>query len=150
MALYDNETQDKILNRMLARVNDSYDKREGAIIYDSTAPASVEFQNAYISIDAAIDETFADTASREYLIRRCSERGIVPKAASCAIVTASFKPITVELEIGTRFSHEVFNYSIVNKVDHGVYQLQCETLKSLKKQQKRLMKSLNFGAGDQT
>lgn len=130
MSLYENETQDKILSRMLARVPDKFDKREGSIIYDSTAPASVEFQNAYISIDAAIDETFADTNSRENLIRRCAERGLKPKLASYAVVTGSFKPISLEIEIGTRFSHEDFNYTVLKKTGNGLYTLQCETIGS--------------------
>ncbi|MBQ9737908.1 MAG: baseplate J/gp47 family protein [Alphaproteobacteria bacterium] len=130
MSLYENETQDKILSRMLARVPAKFDKREGSIIYDSTAPASVEFQNAYISIDAAIDETFADTASRENLKRRCAERGLKPKPASYAIVTGSFKPTTIDLPIGTRFSHEDFNYAITKRLGNGLYYLQCETLGS--------------------
>lgn len=130
MGLYESETQEKIKNRMLGRVSSNFDKREGAIIYDAITPASVELQNAYINIDVAIDETYADTASREYLIKRCNERGITPKPASYAIVKASFTPITLEIPVGTRFSHDDYNYIITEKVSNGIYLLQCETIGS--------------------
>lgn len=126
--MYESETQEKIHNRMLARVPAKFDKREGSIIYDSTAPASVEFQNSYISLDGALDESFADTASRANLIRRCAERGISPKPASYLIAKGVFEPANLEIPIGNRFSLDDYNYTVVKKVEDGVYQLQCETI----------------------
>lgn len=129
--MYEAETHEKILTRMLARVSGKYDKREGSIIYDATAPASVELQNFFIELDYVLSEVFADTASREYLIKRCAERGITPKPASYAIVTGSFTPITLEIPIGTRFSHGDYNYTVTKKIENGLYYLQCETMGSL-------------------
>lgn len=126
--MYDSETHEKILARMLARVPAKFDKREGSIIYDANAPASVELQNFYIALDAVLSEVFADTASREYLIKRAGERGIKPKPASCAIVTGKFTPTTLEVPIGTRFSHDDYNYVITEKIESGLYYLQCETI----------------------
>ena len=119
--MYEAETQELILARMLARVSSKYDKREGSIIYDATAPASVEFQNFFIELDTVLSEVFADTASREYLIKRCAERGITPKPASYAVVKASFAPVTLEIPLGTRFSHEDYNYIVVKKIEDGIY-----------------------------
>ena len=42
--MYENVTYEDILQRMLDRVPDSMDKREGSIIYDALAPAAVELQ----------------------------------------------------------------------------------------------------------
>lgn len=128
MARYDSETQEKILTRMLARVPAKFDKREGSIIYDANAPASVELQNFYIALDDVLSEVFADTASREYLIKRAAERGVVPKAASYATVTGSFTPVAVEIPVGARFSHGDYNYIVTEKIKNGLYYLQCETI----------------------
>lgn len=128
--MYEAETQELILTRMLSRVGSKYDKREGSIIYDATAPASVEFQNFFIELDTVLSEVFADTASREYLIKRCRERGIEPKPASYAVVKGSFVPATLEVPVGTRFSHEDYNYVVIKKVEDGIYNLQCETIGS--------------------
>lgn len=128
--MFEANTQELILRRMLERVPAKFDKREGSIIYDATAPASVEFQNFYIQLDVVLSEVFADTASREYLIKRCAERGITPKPASYAIVKGSFTPTTIEIPIGTRFSHEDYNYIVTEKIENGLYYLQCETIGS--------------------
>ncbi len=126
--MYDSETQELILSRMLARIPAKFDKREGSIIYDANAPASVELQNFYIALDSVLSEVFADTASREYLIKRAAERGVTPKPAGYAIVTGEFTPTTLDVSIGTRFSHDDYNYVVTEKIGAGRYYLQCETV----------------------
>lgn len=125
--MYESVTQGEILQRMLAMVNVKFDKREGSIIFDALAPASVELQNMYIALDSVLNESFADTASREYLIRRCAERGIKPKDPSPATVKGQFTPATIDV-LGKRFSHEDFNYIVTEKISDGLYYLQCETI----------------------
>ena len=126
--MYEGSVANVILERMLARIDARYDKREGSIIWDALAPAAVELQNFYIMLAAVLDEVFADTATRTYLIKRCAERGITPKPSSYAIVQGEFTPNDVEVPIGERFSHEDYNYTVTEKISDGVYKLQCEKL----------------------
>lgn len=128
--MYETETFETILRRMLARIASKFDKREGSMIYDPLAASSAEFQNLYIALDTVLNEVFADTASREYLIKHCAERGISPKSASYAVVQGVFTPDTVGIPIGSRFSHDDYNYTVIERVDYGVYKLQCETIGS--------------------
>lgn len=128
--MYGDITQETILNRMLDRVGARFDKREGAIIWDSTAAASVEFKNFYITLQSVLNEVFPDTATREYLIKHCADKGITPKPASYAIVTGQFTPTNLEIPIGARFSHEDLNYKVTEKIGDGLYYLQCETVGS--------------------
>lgn len=107
---------------MLEKIPSSIDKREGSIIYDALAPCAVELGLMYIELDIILKETFADTATREYLIRRASERGIIPKEATKAVLSAEFD---VNVEIGARFSLGDLNYVVIENED--VYQLECET-----------------------
>lgn len=130
MSLYESETQDKILKRMNERIPAKYDKREGSLIHYANAPASVELQNAYISMDVGLNNSFADTADREHLILLCAERGIKPKAASYPVVAGTFTPLMCELVMGTRFSCEDYNYTVIEKQENGRYLLQCETIGS--------------------
>lgn len=125
--MYENVTYEDILQRMLDRVPDSMDKREGSIIYDALAPAAVELQLMYIEFDIILQETFADTASREYLIRRAAERGIIPIAATHAILKGEFTPSTLNIPIGARFSCGILNYAVTEKISDGAYKLECET-----------------------
>ncbi len=56
--MYENITYEVILQRMLDRVPNNIDKREGSIIYNALAPAAVELQNMYIEFDAILNEAF--------------------------------------------------------------------------------------------
>ena len=125
--MYENVTYEEILQRMLDKVPNNIDKREGAIIYDALASAAVELQNAYIAIDTFLNETFADTASREYLIKRANERGITPEPATNAILKGVFTPTTVDA-LGKRFNCGELNYIAIEKITDGEYQMQCETV----------------------
>lgn len=126
--MYENVTYETILQRMLDRIPDSMDKREGSIIFDALAPAAVELQLMYIEFDIILQETFADTASREYLIRRAAERGITPEPATYAILKGEFTPTSLAIPIGSRFSLGELNYQVTEKIADGEYKLQCEEL----------------------
>lgn len=122
--MYENMTYERILKRMLDRVPDDLDKREGSVVYNAIAPAAVELQNLYIELDWMIDQFFADTAVREYLVRRAAERGIKPKAATKAVLKAVFNK---DVAIGSRFSLGQLNYRAMEKISDGVFRMECET-----------------------
>ena len=124
--MYENITYEDILQRMLDRVPNNMDKREGSVIYDALAPAAVELQLMYIELDVIMNESFADTASREYLVRRANERGITPEPATNAILKGVFTPTTVDV-LGKRFNCDELNYIAIEKITDGEYQMQCET-----------------------
>lgn len=126
--MYESVTYEEILQRMLDRVSTQMDKREGSIIYDALAPAAVELQLMYIEFDIILKETFGDTASREYLIRRAAERGIKPDAATYALLKGEFAPTSITIPIGSRFSLNDLNYYVKSKISDGFYQMECETL----------------------
>ena len=88
--MYEDKTYEAILQEKLARVASSLDKREGSIIFDALAPNSLESAMIYVALDTVLNETFADTASRDYLIMRCAERGITPLPATCAVGIGEF------------------------------------------------------------
>lgn len=126
--MYENITYEDILQRMLDRVPNSIDKREGSIIFDALAPAAVELQLMYIEFDTILQETFGDTASREYLIRRAAERGVIPYPATHAVLKAIATPSTINIPVGSRFSLNQLNYVITEKIADGEYKVQCESL----------------------
>lgn len=120
-------TYEEILQRMLDRVPNNIDKREGSIIYNALAPAAVELAQMYIEAERILNEGFADTASREYLIKRAAERGITPYPATPAIVKGEFN---IDVPIGSRFSLDDLNYVVTEKISDGIFKLQCETVGS--------------------
>lgn len=123
--MYEATMYEEILKRMLNRIPNDMDKREGSIIYDALAPAAVELQLMYIELDAVLRELFADTAGREYLIKRAEERGLSPKPASHAVLKGEFN---MDIPIGSRFSLETLNYTAIERIAQGQYRMQCETI----------------------
>nr|DAM28935.1 MAG TPA: Baseplate J like protein [Bacteriophage sp.] len=123
--MYENVTYEDILQRMLDRVPDTLDKREGSIIYDALAPAAVELQLMYIELDVILKETFANTSSMEYLSKRAAERGIFPKPATHAILKGEFTPETIDV-VGKRFNIGEINYVVTKNIMPGKYEVQCE------------------------
>lgn len=122
--MFEHMTYEVILQRMLDRVPQNLDKREASIIYNALAPAAVELQNMYIEFDWILNQSFADTAQREYLIKRCAERRIFPEEATKAILEGHFN---IDIPIGSRFSLDNLNYRAIAKISDGVFQMECET-----------------------
>jgi len=122
--MYEDVTYEVILQRMLDAVPNTVDKREGSIIYNALAPAAVELQNMYIELDVILDESFADTQSRTYLIKRAAERGITPDPATKAVVKGVFN---MDVAIGSRFSLDDLNYVVTEQITTGEFKLECET-----------------------
>ena len=124
--MYESMSAEKILENMLARVPSTLDKREGSVIYDALAPAAFELANLYVQAEHILEQSFADTAGRAYLVRRCAERGVVPYPATKAVFRGEFSQ---PVPLGSRFSLDELNYTVIQVQDNGV-QLECETLGS--------------------
>lgn len=127
--MFENITAESILDDMISKVKEYYpgiDTREGSVICVALAPAATELAQIYMALDIFMGETFADTASRHHLIKRCAERGIIPEEATRAIVQGEFVPETIDLD-GKRFNCGDLNYVATEKIEDGVYRLQCET-----------------------
>ena len=107
--MYEEQTFDAIMQRMLERIPDTLDKRESSPVYMALAPAAVELASLYVGFDCMLAETFGDTASREYLIRLCADRGITPKTATYAVLELE---TDVEVPVGTRFTGGVHIYKV--------------------------------------
>lgn len=125
--MYESMTYEFILEKMLNKVitdNPNVDTREGSVIYNALAPAAAELTQMYIALDAFLNETFVDTASRDYLIKRCAERGITPEAATKAILKGVFN---IDVPFGSRFAISDLIYAAKEKISAGVFKMECET-----------------------
>jgi len=128
--MYEHQTYESIVKRMMDRAlayNKNLDSREGSLLFLGEAPAAVELQNLYIALDNILQETFADTASRDYLILRAKERGLSPIPATPAILEMTTTPAALALKMGERFSIGELNYYVSKDKGGGVYEITCET-----------------------
>ncbi|MBP3410487.1 MAG: baseplate J/gp47 family protein [Clostridia bacterium] len=126
--MFEAMTYDSIMQRMMERIPDDMDKREGSVIWDALSPAALELELAYIFMDYVLLQAFADTQEREFLIRKAAERGITPDPATRAILKGLFAPESADVK-GKRFSLGKLNYTAVGPVEGeaGAWQMQCET-----------------------
>lgn len=133
--MFENTDYESILERLLSRVSDKIDKREGSVIYDALAPAALEIADVYVVLQTMMDEMFADTASYEYLAKRAAERGVYPKEETYAVCKMIVEPIDTPVSIGDRFNLNTLNYAVTAKMDDGAYQVTCETAGTIGNQQ---------------
>ena len=129
--MYEAQTYQEILARMLQKalsINSNLDTREGSLVWYGDAPAAVELQNLYIALDTVLNETFADTANRPYLILRAAERGLSPQPASPAVLQLVITPTSLFLPLNTRFSIGELNYYVSADRGNGTYEITCETV----------------------
>lgn len=134
-------TFEYLIEKALARVPDTIDKREGSIIYDALAPACYELSEYYMRLRKVLQNTYAETASGEYLDLRVAEQGIKRFEATAAVkkgIFTSESGAPLEIELGSRFStiadRESLNYIVTapyeveGQIVPGNYQLTCETV----------------------
>lgn len=122
--MFEDITEEQLLNRMLNRVDDKLDKREGSIIFDSIAPTALEHKNMYISLDEALNEAFIDTMSLPFLKRKGAELGVTYKEASQAVVKLQ---TNVEVRIGSQFTCNDLTFTTTQKLSDFVYLATCDT-----------------------
>lgn len=131
---YEGMTYENILHRMMDTVTTLYpniDTREGSIIFNALAPAALELAIAYTELDNTLNESFVNTASRDYLLIACEQMGM-----DISTFDASFGEhkgvFNVEVPIGSRWNHDLYNYVVSEYIgtdDDGnhEYILICET-----------------------
>lgn len=96
-----------ILTRMLGRVSESRDKRQGAVIYDTLAPVAAELAQMNINIDIFLDQTYLLTASGKSLDARAADYGITRTPATKSIRRGQMLGTDgkgMVIPIGNRFS----------------------------------------------
>jgi uncharacterized phage protein gp47/JayE len=124
--MYEDQTYEIILERMLNRVSDKLDKRPSSPVYDLHSATAIEFQILYIELEYLIKNSYGDTAAREFLILLAKDRGLSPEPATKAILQGEFTPTNIDVT-GKRFNIGEINYVVTEQITPGTYKLQCET-----------------------
>lgn len=127
--MYENQTFEFILERMLERVPDSLDKREGSIIYDALAPAAIELAQMYVELDININLIFADTSSGDYLDLAIAWSGVVRKPATQAQLRGLFYNAAnalMDIPVNSRFAIDTITYKAAERLSLGEYRMVAE------------------------
>lgn len=124
--MFEQRTLDTIMDEMLDTVDETVDTRQGSIIYDAVAPTAMENAQMYVDMDILLNETFADTASYYYLIKRAAERGIFVREGTPAVLKVQVEPADIEIPIDTEFNIGELNYTVTENLGDGYYSLTCK------------------------
>jgi len=128
--MYRDMTFEKIMEQLLARVPDSIDKREGAVIYLALAPSAAELAEMYIELSTLIDRAFPDTAEGRDLTLKASERSLMRQPATFSKRKGIFTDTAgtpTDVPLGIRFSGGDVNYTVSSKIAPGEFTLTAET-----------------------
>ena len=130
-----------LMSQALSFVDDSLDKREGSIIYDALAPACYVLADYYMQLYQVVKNSFAVTATGEWLDQRVEEAGITRREATAAVKRADFTDDAGQaavVRIGTRWSTvsstNPIKYRVTAQYEQngapvaGADELTCETL----------------------
>ncbi|WP_238656215.1 baseplate J/gp47 family protein [Paenibacillus piscarius] len=128
--MYEDQTYEALLERMLDRVPEGLDKREGSIIYDALAPAAAELAQMYVELEVNNNLFFPDTADGEFLERSIAWTGITRQPAGKAQLGARFYAsgdMPLDIPLGSRLSLGLLHYNAAEKLAPGTYRLESET-----------------------
>ena len=128
---YDFGTIEKEKLDFVREVFPKLDTRHGSLIHVATAAQSYEDSMLYLAMDFILNQTFASTANREYLIKRAADRGLAPKEATHAVGLGIFTKGDgsgyTGLPEGERFTCGDYVWVITEEQGDGRYLLTCET-----------------------
>jgi uncharacterized phage protein gp47/JayE len=147
--MYEHMTYSTILQRMLDRIPDGMDKRQGSVIYDACAPAAAELAQLYIDLDTNYSLSFVDTASGEYLSRKTAEFGVNRNTATSAVRLGQFFNASnglMDVPIGTRWAIGSLTYSATQRISLGNFRMTCETVGVIGNQQFGALLPIDFVA----
>ena len=81
---YNQETYEAIRDRMLNRMPNDIDKREGSFVSNMVSPVGVEFAKYYMELDNILSIMFLEDATNEYLDKKVYDFGAERKLGTIA------------------------------------------------------------------
>jgi uncharacterized phage protein gp47/JayE len=105
--MFEDQTFDVIMQRMLSRIPDDFDKRQGSVIWDMLAPSALELEQAYqqFSLRAKWFLLVGPDIPSDILEARAADVGITRKAAVKATGTVIFNGLAgTVIPVNTRVS----------------------------------------------
>ena len=139
-----------ILERLLEEARKDFpelDTREGSLIYSALAPAAIEINRVHEALNFALEMSFADTAAREFLIRRAAEHGIHLIPGTPAQIEAEVEPEDLSLPLGRRFRAGSVVYEVTGVSAEGYPVLTAETIGTIGNQSGGRLIPIDFIAG---
>lgn len=111
------DTRDTIRERILADIDDKYDKLPGSYTWEQAQALAIELEAKYVEIEDAINQKFAGTADFENVKVIAYEKGVDFKdaVASSGVLKVTGTPNAV-IAIGDLFANELNQYAATESI----------------------------------
>lgn len=123
------KSEKEILQDILDRIPDTYDKREGSVLYEAIAPTAFELAETYFYIDNMRAEQFLGTATGVYLDLLADTFDFVREKSVPATVKAEI--VGADIFPGYRFSSigkDAIIYVVKASLGNNFYEMQAEVI----------------------
>lgn len=135
-----------LLKQALDKIPDTYDKREGSVIFNAIAPMCMEMSYLYLKLRTMTDLVFIDTSVGNYLDRLVLQNGIQRLDATYAEKYGTFNLPKLE---GSFFLKDNVMFEVIEQLsnpsqDIYVYRLRCTQLGEIGNVQEGPLTSLNY------
>ncbi len=122
--MFDDRTQEQIMNEMLEQFGADVRTDEGSLAYNACAKIGEKLEEIYGDMDDLNDNMLPTTQDDAHLIDYGSERGIEYTWATYPVVRGVFQQ---EIEIGERFTCNDYSYEVTALISGYEYELTCDT-----------------------
>lgn len=134
--VFEEQTEEAILKRMMDRIPNDLDKRENSsIIFNAIAPTAVELARIHSQLNDKLRYSFLfEDTPEEYIEQKGIEFGITRKQATRAIKKGMFynnENKLLDIPLGSRFSIEKKHFKAIEKIETGIYKMECEQFGSI-------------------
>ena len=116
--MYEDKTFEAILTEAKKEAGTGVQMGEGYLLYNALAALSYEIQKLYIQLNYLYEQSHADTADLDELVKIAKDRGIYRKTATSAYVSVK---ANCKLPIGSRFSLKSYHYRVIEAINANLY-----------------------------
>lgn len=121
---------EELMARVLARMPEDLDKREGSLAWTAAGPLCAELVQGYQELSGGLSLAFWDTSSGEWLDRLAAGCGLVRREAEAAVCRGEFFDLEgapLNIPAGMRFGLDGLIYRRGDRLEEGVFAMVCET-----------------------
>lgn len=138
-----------LLKQALDKIPDTYDKREGSVIFNAVAPMAMEMSYLYLKLRTMTDLIFIDTSVGNYLDRLVLQNGIVRIEPTYTEKYGVFNLPHLE---GKIFIKDNVQFEVIQQLDCPndstfIYKLRCTEIGQIGNVESGPLTSLNYIKG---
>lgn len=122
--MFEQMTFNNIMQDMMQDMPEGIDTQEGSLLYHACAKQALKLEEVYIGLEYIYEQLIYKTMDNEHLLSYAKEQEVIIKQETSAILQADFRQA---IEIGTQFTRNDLNYTVIEQIEGYSYKVECET-----------------------